>query len=128
MKIKYSSLFNDQTGILRRKRIVYKYTLVDSILKTHFKMLMRLSSVDGYHSKSKTGYIAEPDKEAFLALVEKIEKSNSKRAKTSHQKSIERKKTASTKIDCNHDDLGSFGYRHGERVVCPHCGQRAEVW
>lgn len=30
--------------------------------------------------------------------------------------------------DCQHEDLGSLGYRHGDIVICPHCGKRAEVW
>ena len=29
---------------------------------------------------------------------------------------------------CNHEDLGSLGYKHGETVKCPHCGKMAEVW
>ena len=29
--------------------------------------------------------------------------------------------------DCPHDDLGSFGYRHGDTVECPFCGREAEV-
>lgn len=29
---------------------------------------------------------------------------------------------------CEHQDLGSLGYRHGDVVNCPFCGERAEVW
>ena len=29
---------------------------------------------------------------------------------------------------CDHGDLGSLGYRHGDTVKCPHCGQAAKVW
>lgn len=29
---------------------------------------------------------------------------------------------------CDHGDLGSMGYRHGDTVICPFCGERAEVW
>jgi hypothetical protein len=30
--------------------------------------------------------------------------------------------------NCQHEDLGSLGYRHGDTVKCPYCGQMAEVW
>lgn len=30
--------------------------------------------------------------------------------------------------NCQHEDLGSLGYTHGTTVVCPFCGQLAEVW
>lgn len=29
---------------------------------------------------------------------------------------------------CEHEDLGSLGYKHGDVVSCPFCGKRAEVW
>lgn len=29
---------------------------------------------------------------------------------------------------CQHEDLGSLGYKHGDIVDCPFCGERAEVW
>lgn len=35
------------------------------------------------------------------------------------------------KIDyssCQHEDLGSLGYKHGDTVICPFCGKLAEVW
>lgn len=38
------------------------------------------------------------------------------------------KKPAKVKVDCQHEDLGSLGYRHGEVVKCPYCGDMAEVW
>ncbi len=31
-------------------------------------------------------------------------------------------------VNCQHEDLGSLGYRHGDTVKCPHCGKMAEVW
>ena len=49
---------------------------------------MKLSHT--YNSKDKTGYINEDDKEAFLALVDKMNKSSFKRAQTSHKKSLEK--------------------------------------
>jgi len=30
--------------------------------------------------------------------------------------------------ECQHEDLGSLGYVHGETVICPFCGKNAEVW
>lgn len=39
------------------------------------------------------------------------------------------KKPRKTKKEyCDHGDLGSMGYRHGDTVICPFCGERAEVW
>jgi rubrerythrin len=107
-------------------RAVLEFKLVDSILKTHFKELMRLARC--YDSKEKTGYITDKDERIFKALVEKIEKSNSKRAKASHEKMAAKAKQRYSKSKCTHDDLGSLGYRHGTTVKCPHCGQMAEVW
>lgn len=54
----------------RNQRII-EYTLVGSVLKTHFKELMRLSECS-YHGGTKKGLIRESDKPAFLALVERI--------------------------------------------------------
>lgn len=30
--------------------------------------------------------------------------------------------------ECQHEDLGSLGYKHGTTVKCPFCNQMAEVW
>ncbi len=113
-------------------KIALKYTLIDSILKKHFKILMRLTTLR-YDYKTKSGLINEENKAEFLVLAEEIDNSNSKRCKTSHKKSIEKKskKTESRKnnsVNCDHSDLGSVGYVHGDIVTCPNCGQRAEVW
>lgn len=40
----------------------------------------------------------------------------------------DKKPTNKAKVDCQHEDLGSLGYRHGEVVKCPYCGDMAEVW
>jgi len=29
---------------------------------------------------------------------------------------------------CEHGDLASLGHRHGDIVICPYCGNKAEVW
>ena len=36
--------------------------------------------------------------------------------------------SASSKSSCQHEDLGSLGYKHGTRVKCLHCGSLADVW
>lgn len=105
-----------------------KYELVDSILKTHFKALMKLSHYTAY---TKTGEVYSEDKAAFLELVEKIEKSNTARARTSHAKTAEKykeRKASAAQGKCEHEDLGSLGYKHGTFVRCPNCGQTVEVW
>lgn len=33
-----------------------------------------------------------------------------------------------TETICEHHDLGSLGYTHGDTVECPFCGKMAEVW
>jgi len=127
-KIIYSKV--EQEGVNRSLRISHKYQLVDSILKTHFKMLMRLTTLK-YDYSTREGLIRETDMPDFLELVDKIEKSNNKRCATSHKKSIEKKaakKHQPKEVQCGHEDLGSLGYRHGETVECPNCGRMAEVW
>lgn len=37
-------------------------------------------------------------------------------------------RSTSVHHNCDHGDLGSLGYRHGEFVKCPHCGTMTEVW
>lgn len=29
---------------------------------------------------------------------------------------------------CEHEDLGSLGFNHGDTVKCPHCGTMCQVW
>ena len=62
----------------------YSYKLVDAICKTHFKQLMNLSA--GYNYKDKTGSVAKRNTQKFLELVEKIEKSNTAKARSSYAK------------------------------------------
>ena len=122
-KINYTVV---DTSDLWMKSQAIKYTLKDSILKTHFKVLMKISVT--YNAKDRKGRI-EDKKDAFFALVEKIEKSNSKRCKTSHEKAVvnaaKRLRNPST---CEHEDLGSRGHIHGTTVKCNWCGQMAEAW
>lgn len=107
------------------RQMKYKFEIIDSILKTHFKELMKISTL--YDSKEKSGYISVDNQVKFDALLIKINKSNDKRCKTSHAKSIEMLKNRKSDF-CEHEDLGSMGYKHGETVKCPNCGKMAEVW
>jgi hypothetical protein len=74
----------------KRKKTALEFKLKESITKTHFKELMRLSH--GYDPKTKTGYISEGDKDKFMELVDKMNRSNLKRARTLHARSIEKRK------------------------------------
>ena len=128
MKIEYTTKFELQGFNFRKPK--YKFSIKSSILKTHFKELMKLSFL--YDSKEKSAYISEMNEEDFLILVGKIENSNDKRCATSHKKSVENMKKRwnpeKENSQCEHGDLGSRGYRHGSIVTCPDCGKRAEVW
>ena len=44
------------------------------------------------------------------------------------QNMLEKAGYKETATHCEHGDLGSLGYRHGDTVKCPFCGQMAEVW
>ncbi len=124
MKIEYTTKLDfphEKMGML------YQFTIKQSILITHFKSLMKLARL--YESSKKTGCIHPDDKEEFLSLIDKIEKSSDARCKKSHEaatKNFKEKTYSSSR--CEHEDLGSLGYRHGDTVTCPFCGKRAEVW
>ena len=102
------------------------YTIQESIMSTDFKKLARMSRK--YDAKRKTGFIAKSDEKEFLSLVSKIENTDSTKAKKSHQKSIEKHISRKNIAKCDHSDLSSLGYRHGEKVKCPCCGSSATVW
>ena len=130
MKIKYytPNLDNHPGKNYLEKKMVYEFEIAESILKTHYKSLARMAHFFKYNH----GFIDKKDEADFLALVEKIEKSSDKRAAASHKKAIESKKNRDNdrkvKERCDHADLGSLGYRHGEWVKCPMCGKMCEVW
>lgn len=75
--------------VTRYTKAVLKFKIKNSILKTHFKELMRLAKM--YDSKEKSGFISKDNQESFLNLVERIEASDNNKCKKSHQKSIQRK-------------------------------------
>lgn len=129
MKVTYSELDHNEITHVKRQ-CVYKFKIASSILKKHYKALARMSML--FNDKERNvGFIKNKNKEAFLKLIEEIEKSNDKRCATSHKKAVENAKSKYSKASssrCEHEDLGSLGYAHGEIVTCPHCGQRARVW
>lgn len=130
MKISYKKVdSSNSTPYAVKKKAVYKFKIESSILKTHYKELARMAFLFNSEERN-TGYILSPNKDNFLALVEKAEKVNEKVASNSHAKSVEKAKSRRANISnsCNHDDLGSLGYTHGSNVRCPHCGEVAEVW
>lgn len=131
MKISYNKNINandikSKVAIAINGRLFCTFKICKSILKNDFKSLMQLTK--NYDAKQKSGFIKESDKEEFIKLCEKIEKSDDNKCENSHQKSA--KKYLENKIirKCEHEDLGSLGYRHGDTVSCPHCGERAQVW
>jgi hypothetical protein len=114
------------------------YQILKAITKTHFKKLMKLNintihnyegTKKAYDWKTKTGTVKDIHKDDLQKLAVLINKSSSKRAETSYEKAIEKKAIKSeNKSHCEHEDLGSLGYKHGTIVKCPNCGEMAEVW
>jgi hypothetical protein len=123
MKIKYNKIQIENPYV--SAKCVYKFQIVSDVLKKHYKELARMSML--FNSKERNaGFIRKENEQAFLKLVEEIENSNDKRCASSHKKAAEKYKNRNAK--CQHEDLGSLGYRHGDRVKCPHCGEMAVVW
>ncbi len=125
MKINYSEITNENPHIT--SKCIYKFKIESSILKKHYKALARIAML--FNSRERNaGFIKKENKEKFLKLIEEIENSNNKRCATSHKKAVQNYKKRNSKNICNHEDLGSLGYTHGEKVKCPHCGELAIVW
>lgn len=123
MKIEYKKISNENPYVTQK--CVYRFKIVGSVLKSHYKLLARMSML--FNSEERNaGFIKKEDEQKFLTLIDKIENSNNKRCETSHKKAVENYKNRKTV--CNHEDLGSFGYKHGDKVKCPHCGKTCEVW
>lgn len=112
--------------------VKYEFKVVGSLTKTDFKALARMARLFKAEKGVYGGLIKAADEKAFLALVEKAEKANPKIAEKSHEaakeKAAMRRTERRTEKDCEHEDLGSLGFKHGETVKCPHCGKAAEVW
>jgi len=122
-RIKYNKIQNENIYI--SKKCIYEFKIVSSILKKHYKSLARISML--FNSKERNhGFIKKENEQAFLNLINEIENSNGKRCATSHKKAVEKYKNK--KSDCEHADLGSLGYKHGDRVKCPCCGEMTYVW
>lgn len=82
MKIQYKHV--DSKDISAKiVKAVFQYELKESIMKEHFKKLMKMT-----HNKK---YISKNDEKEFLALVSEIENSSSEKCKKSHAKCIEKK-------------------------------------
>ena len=92
-RIRYKPFKMNNHRVHRLRKTALEYKIRESITKGHFKELMRMSHL--YDSKEKTGFISEENKEEFLKLIDKASRSNLKRAKGSHQKSIEKLKEKS---------------------------------
>jgi hypothetical protein len=125
MKISYEKIQNENRYVTQK--CVYKFKIVSSVLKKHYKELARMAML--FNSQERNaGYIKKEDEQAFLKLVGEIENSNDKRCVTSHEKAVAKVKTRKSTARCEHEDLASLGYTHGSTVKCPHCGQAAQVW
>jgi len=123
MKVKYNKIQNENPYI--STKCVYEFKIVSDVLKKHYKALANMAML--FNSKERNaGFIKKEDEQNFLKLVNEIENSNDKRCANSHKKAAEKYKNK--KVKCQHEDLGSLGYKHGERVKCPHCGNMTTVW
>ena len=122
MKVSYAKVQNENQYVMLS--VVFKFRIQESILKSHYKALARLSMLFN-SSERNVGFIRKESEQEFLALIEKIEASNAKRCATSHAKTAVARRSSRK---CEHSDLGSLGYRHGETVTCPHCGKKAVGW
>ncbi len=92
MKIRYASATKDNSNpYAMMRKAKYIFSIEESILKTHYKQLARMSFLFSKETRNE-GYILSENVENFLALIEKIEKSSDKRCATSHKKSLEKKK------------------------------------
>jgi hypothetical protein len=90
MKIKIEKVINTtENRVLRQRDELVRFQLVDSVLKTHFKTLMKLSRL--YDPATKIGYITKENEPEFHALAEKIEASNTEQCRKSHEKTRAKK-------------------------------------
>lgn len=85
MKISYDKI--DLKNIAFSRRYSLKYTLKESILKTDFKKLMKISH---YKSAEKIGYVYKNEESNFIELCNKIENSDAEKCRKSHEKSKEK--------------------------------------
>ena len=128
MKINYEKIQNPN-AFEKMRKLVLRFTIKQSILKPHFKLLARMSVLFKHDPDvgAYVGNISLENESDFYSLLKKIEDSDSKKSTASHQKSKIKLKQKQEKF-CEHSDLGSLGYAHGTTVNCPNCGKKAEVW
>ena len=125
MKIQIEEIRNENPYVSSKCSL--KFKIVSSILKKHYKSLAQMAML--FNSQERNaGFIRKGDEDKFRALVEEINNSNDKRCASSHKKAVERKRSRKPSSACEHEDLASLGYKHGETVRCPHCGNKAVVW
>jgi len=123
MKIEYKKIQNENPYI--SSKCIYEFKIAKDVLKKHYKALARMAML--FNSKERNhGFIKKEDEASFLSIVSEIENSNDKKCSASHKKAAEKYKK--NHGNCQHEDLGSLGYRHGDRVKCPFCGKIVEVW
>lgn len=125
MKVNYSEIKNENPYIT--SKCVYKFEIVSDVLKKHYKALARMAMLFG-SQKRNVGFIKKEDAQAFLMLIKEIESSNDKKCATSHNRAKATAAKRNNNKKCDHADLGSLGYTHGETVICPRCGEKAVVW
>lgn len=125
MKIQVEKIRNENPYIIQKCSL--KFKIVSSVLKKHYKALARMSMF--FNSKeTNVGFIKKGDEDKFYALIKEINNSNDKRCVSSHKKAVEKRRSRKSNSVCEHEDLGSLGYKHGETISCPHCGKKAVVW
>jgi hypothetical protein len=89
MKIKYEKVITENIYIMNQ--CIFKFKIVSSILKKHYKELARMSMLFN-NREQNTGFIEKRDEQQFLDLVAIIESSNDARCATSHKNAIEKAK------------------------------------
>ncbi|MBL8499571.1 MAG: hypothetical protein JNL77_03140 [Nitrosomonas sp.] len=96
MKIKIDNKLHEN-AYFKSRGYNTTFVLCDSICKTHFKALMRITKM--YDAKTKSGFILDSDLPEFKILADKIEKSDETVARRSHEKTIEQKRRKIRAID-----------------------------
>lgn len=125
MKISYQEIRGENPYI--QQKCIYSFEIVSDILKKHYKTLARMAMLFN-STKRNSGYIKKENAQEFLKLIAEIDSSSDKRCTASHDKAKATAAKRRNSSKCDHDDLGSLGYKHGETIICPFCGQMVEVW
>ena len=89
MKIEYKKIKDEDIFIT--KECIFKFKIVNPILKSHYKELAFISMFFNRDERN-AGFIKKKNEKAFLELIAKIEKSSDKRCVTSYKKAVEKHK------------------------------------